>query len=183
MSELTLNVILQSIFSEDLDRGPAVLRERRFDARATKGTAQRAEQDRIVVHEEHGIGRFLGLETLDLAGGSREFMVLGYKSGDKLKVPIEAFDRIQKHTSTEGARPQIDRLKDRYRCLAFDHRGHGGSEVTASGYEMDNLYADAIAHPNVLKVVALSGGYSREEANARMARQHGVVARTPRRFS
>ncbi len=37
-------------------------------------------------------------------------MVLGYKGGDKLKVPIEAFDRIQKHTSAEGARPQIDRL-------------------------------------------------------------------------
>ncbi len=62
------------------------------------------------MHEEHGIGRFLGLETIELAGGTREFMVLGYKGGDKLKVPIEAFDRIQKHTSTEGARPQIDRL-------------------------------------------------------------------------
>ena len=64
----------------------------------------------MVVHEEHGIGRFLGLETLELSGGAREFMVLGYKGGDKLKVPIEAFDRIQKHTSTEGARLQIDRL-------------------------------------------------------------------------
>jgi transcription-repair coupling factor (superfamily II helicase) len=64
----------------------------------------------LVVHEEHGIGRFLGLETIDLAGATREFMVLGYKGGDKLKVPIEAFDRIQKHTSTEGSRPQIDRL-------------------------------------------------------------------------
>jgi transcription-repair coupling factor (superfamily II helicase) len=64
----------------------------------------------LVVHEEHGIGRFLGLETLELGGGAREFMVLSYKGGDKLKVPIEAFDRIQKHTSTEGARLQIDRL-------------------------------------------------------------------------
>jgi transcription-repair coupling factor (superfamily II helicase) len=64
----------------------------------------------LVVHEEHGIGRFLGLESIDLAGGTREFMVLGYKGGDKLKVPIEAFDRIQKHTSTDGDRPQIDRL-------------------------------------------------------------------------
>ena len=64
----------------------------------------------LVVHEEHGIGRFLGLETLELAGGTREFMVLGYKGGDKLKVPIEAFDRIQKHTSSEGARAQVDRL-------------------------------------------------------------------------
>ncbi len=42
--------------------------------------------------------------------------------------------------------------------------------------EEDNLYADCIRHPNVLKVVALSGGYAREEANARLARQHGMVA-------
>ncbi|MBT8081723.1 MAG: fructose bisphosphate aldolase [Gammaproteobacteria bacterium] len=42
--------------------------------------------------------------------------------------------------------------------------------------EKDNLYADFIAHPNVARVVALSGGYSREEANERLARQHGMVA-------
>ena len=42
--------------------------------------------------------------------------------------------------------------------------------------EQDNLYADCIAHPRVLKVVALSGGYPRDEANARLARQHGMVA-------
>jgi len=49
--------------------------------------------------------------------------------------------------------------------------------------EKDNLYADCIAHPNVLKVVALSGGYSREEANARLARQHGMVASFSRALS
>ena len=40
----------------------------------------------------------------------------------------------------------------------------------------DNLYADCIAHRRVLKVVALSGGYSRDEANKRLARQKGMVA-------
>ena len=40
----------------------------------------------------------------------------------------------------------------------------------------DNLYAECITHPGVLKVVALSGGYSRDEANARLARQHNMVA-------
>jgi len=42
--------------------------------------------------------------------------------------------------------------------------------------EVDNLYTDCIAHPRVLKVVALSGGYSREVANERLARQKGMVA-------
>jgi fructose-bisphosphate aldolase class I len=41
---------------------------------------------------------------------------------------------------------------------------------------LDNLYAECITHPRVLKVVALSGGYSRDEANARLARQHNMAA-------
>jgi fructose-bisphosphate aldolase class I len=40
----------------------------------------------------------------------------------------------------------------------------------------DGFYADLVAHPKVLRVVALSGGYSREEANERLARNPGVVA-------
>jgi len=42
--------------------------------------------------------------------------------------------------------------------------------------DQDNLYADLIAHPRVLKVVALSGGYPRDEANQRLSRQKGMVA-------
>jgi fructose-bisphosphate aldolase class I len=42
--------------------------------------------------------------------------------------------------------------------------------------EQDDLYADFVKHPRVLKVVALSGGYSRDEANRKLARQHGMVA-------
>ena len=42
--------------------------------------------------------------------------------------------------------------------------------------ELDDFYADLVKHPNVLRVVALSGGYSRHEANARLARNHGVIA-------
>jgi len=49
--------------------------------------------------------------------------------------------------------------------------------------EKDNLYADCIAHPNVVRVVALSGGYSRDEANARLARNNGMVASFSRALS
>ena len=42
--------------------------------------------------------------------------------------------------------------------------------------EKDDFYADCIRRPNVLRVVALSGGYSREEANNRLRRNHGVIA-------
>ena len=49
--------------------------------------------------------------------------------------------------------------------------------------EKDGLYADCIAHPNVARVVALSGGYSREEANDRLSRQLGMVASFSRALS
>ncbi|MEO1419476.1 MAG: fructose bisphosphate aldolase [Pseudomonadota bacterium] len=49
--------------------------------------------------------------------------------------------------------------------------------------EQDDLYGDCVAHARVLKVVALSGGYSREEANARLARQPGMIASFSRALS
>lgn len=49
--------------------------------------------------------------------------------------------------------------------------------------EEDNLYRGCIEHPNVVRVVALSGGYSREEANERLARQEGMVASFSRALS
>jgi transcription-repair coupling factor (superfamily II helicase) len=64
----------------------------------------------LVVHQDHGIGRYEGLECLELAGVRRELMVLSYQGGDKLKVPVEALDRVQKYASAEGARPALDRL-------------------------------------------------------------------------
>jgi fructose-bisphosphate aldolase class I len=42
--------------------------------------------------------------------------------------------------------------------------------------DVDGFYADLVSHPRVLRVVALSGGYTREEANARLARNPGVIA-------
>lgn len=49
--------------------------------------------------------------------------------------------------------------------------------------ELDGFYTDLVNHPNVLRVVALSGGYTREEANARLSRNHGVVASFSRAFT
>ncbi len=41
---------------------------------------------------------------------------------------------------------------------------------------IDDFYVDLVQHPRVLRVVALSGGYSRDDANARLARNHGIIA-------
>lgn len=47
--------------------------------------------------------------------------------------------------------PQMQSLRARYRCVAFDHRGHGRSEVTEAGYDMENLYSDAVKLIEALK--------------------------------
>ncbi|HMU80876.1 MAG TPA: fructose bisphosphate aldolase [Microthrixaceae bacterium] len=49
--------------------------------------------------------------------------------------------------------------------------------------EQDGFYTELVEHPKVLRVVALSGGYSREEANARLARNPGVIASFSRAFT
>jgi len=49
--------------------------------------------------------------------------------------------------------------------------------------EADNFYAQFVSHPNMLRVVALSGGYSREEANSRLSRNTGMVASFSRALS
>jgi len=65
----------------------------------------------LVVHVDHGIGEFVGLKQLGVRGTSadtQEFLELRYASDDKLFVPVERLDLIQKYTG--GARPSLDRL-------------------------------------------------------------------------
>jgi transcription-repair coupling factor (superfamily II helicase) len=95
------------VFPEEVALQP---RSRRGGARGFLSDFRDLKVGDLVVHEDHGIGRFLGLETLELGGLSREFMVLGYQGGDKLKVPVESFDRVQKYASAENAKPTVDRL-------------------------------------------------------------------------
>src|SRR5262245_14950759 len=70
----------------------------------------------LVVHVDHGIGEFVGLKQLSTAGGAptlstsekQEFLELRYHGDDKLFVPVERLDLIQKYTG--GSRPALDRL-------------------------------------------------------------------------
>jgi len=59
-----------------------------------------------VVHIDHGIGTYNGLTLVH----EKECMVLLYQGGDRLYVPLERLDLIQKYSSTEGAKPQLDKL-------------------------------------------------------------------------
>ncbi|PWT79615.1 MAG: transcription-repair coupling factor [Acidobacteria bacterium] len=63
-----------------------------------------------VVHIDHGIARFGGLQTLDLGPRTGEFMLLYYADEAKLYVPVERMDLVQRYSSAEGHQPQLDRL-------------------------------------------------------------------------
>jgi transcription-repair coupling factor (superfamily II helicase) len=64
----------------------------------------------FVVHVDHGIGRFEGLQVLDSGGVSREFMLLVYAENTKLFVPVERLDLVSRYSSGEAAAPTVDRL-------------------------------------------------------------------------
>ncbi|HEY0658955.1 MAG TPA: DEAD/DEAH box helicase, partial [Pyrinomonadaceae bacterium] len=64
----------------------------------------------FVVHVDHGIGRFEGLQMLDSGGISREFMLLVYAENTKLFVPVERLDLVSRYSSGESAAPTLDRL-------------------------------------------------------------------------
>lgn len=64
-----------------------------------------------VVHIDHGIARFGGLQTLELGANRRgEFMLLYYADDAKLYVPVERLDLVQRYSSAEGNQPALDRL-------------------------------------------------------------------------
>jgi transcription-repair coupling factor (superfamily II helicase) len=62
----------------------------------------------LVVHVDHGIGVFVGLKRIDVGVEPQEFMELRYAGDDKLFVPVERLDLVQRYTG--AARPALDRL-------------------------------------------------------------------------
>ncbi|MBA3442091.1 MAG: transcription-repair coupling factor [Pyrinomonadaceae bacterium] len=63
-----------------------------------------------VVHVDHGIAQFNGLQALELQGHHGEFMLLTYADDAKLYVPVERLDLVQRYSSGEGHEPPLDRL-------------------------------------------------------------------------
>ncbi len=64
----------------------------------------------FVVHENHGIGQYLGTVRLTIDGRSRDFLNIRYAGTDKLYVPTDQMDRIQKYIGSEGEQPKLNSL-------------------------------------------------------------------------
>ncbi len=63
-----------------------------------------------VVHENHGIGRFKGIEPLVVEGVRKDYMTIQYAGKDVLYVPVEQMDRIQSYIGSGGAAPKVNKL-------------------------------------------------------------------------
>ncbi len=63
-----------------------------------------------VVHESHGIGQYQGIEQLDIQGIKKDYLTIRYKAQDKLYIPIDQMNLIQKYIGAEGAKPKINKL-------------------------------------------------------------------------
>ncbi|MGG4034783.1 transcription-repair coupling factor [Paenibacillus cisolokensis] len=63
-----------------------------------------------VVHQNHGIGKYLGIGTLVIGGIHKDYLHIMYAGGDKLSVPIDQIDMIQKYVGSEDKEPKIYKL-------------------------------------------------------------------------
>lgn len=63
-----------------------------------------------VVHANHGIGKYIGMETLLSAGVHQDYMTILYKNNDKLFIPVTQLDLIQKYVASESKTPRVNKL-------------------------------------------------------------------------
>lgn len=64
----------------------------------------------LIVHYDHGIGRFLGVEQMTLGDMTNDYIHIAYKGDDSLYIPIENINLLQKYIGSEGTKPKIHKL-------------------------------------------------------------------------
>ena len=67
-------------------------------------------QGDFVVHENHGIGKFLGIEQLTVQGEKKDYIKIKYAGDDMLYVPVEQMDIVQKYIGNDAASPKLNKL-------------------------------------------------------------------------
>ncbi len=68
------------------------------------------EVDDLVVHEDHGIGRYLGLRTMSVGDRDGDFLLLEYAEGGRLYVPVERLDLVSKYLGGDAGAARLDRM-------------------------------------------------------------------------
>ena len=71
---------------------------------------QELKKDDLIVHNDHGIGEYGGLSKMTIDGFTNDFLIIIYKGGDKLYLPVERMSVVQKYMGVEGIVPVLDSL-------------------------------------------------------------------------
>ena len=70
------------------------------------------EKDDYVVHQVHGIGQYLGIETIEIKGIHRDYVSVQYQNGDRISIPVEQIQTLSKYVSSDGKAPKLNKLND-----------------------------------------------------------------------
>ena len=65
-----------------------------------------------VVHQIHGIGQYLGIETIEIKGIHRDYVSIQYQNGDRISIPVEQIQTLSKYVSSDGKAPKLNKLND-----------------------------------------------------------------------
>jgi len=76
----------------------------------TLSSFRELREDDLVVHIDYGIGRYRGLKHLKIWGVSNDYLLLEYQDGDKLYVPVDRLNLIQRYIGGDGNPPRLDKL-------------------------------------------------------------------------
>jgi len=86
-----------------------VPRERRIGGRALQSFADLRTGD-YVVHEDHGVAKLLGFETKEVAGVTRDYLLLGFRGDDKVYVPHEQLGKVSRYIGADAKAPALSKL-------------------------------------------------------------------------
>lgn len=86
------------------------VRKQRFTNAERIKSYQELKIGDYVVHQSHGIGKYVGIETVAVSGVHKDYMLILYAGDDKLYVPIDQIDLVQKYVASEGKRPRLYKL-------------------------------------------------------------------------
>lgn len=70
------------------------------------------EKGDYVVHQVHGIGQYLGIETIEIKGIHRDYVSVQYQNGDRISIPVEQIQTLSKYVSSDGKAPKLNKLND-----------------------------------------------------------------------
>src|SRR5437762_956975 len=86
-----------------------VPRERRLGGKALQSFADLRTGD-FVVHEDHGVGKLLGFETKEVAGVTRDYLLLAFRGDDRLYVPHEQLGKVSRYVGADSTAPALSKL-------------------------------------------------------------------------